>query len=69
MEEDDDGRGSLEFLQEVDEDGWGSIRTASFVEEDTNASESTDWRTTHKGREAQYGSITIFLRLLRQLCQ
>ena len=52
MEEDDDGRCRLEFLQEVDEDGWSTIRAACFVEEDANASESADWGATHIGREA-----------------
>ena len=42
MEEDNDGRGSLEFLQEMDEDQGCSVWTTGFIEEDTNASESAD---------------------------
>lgn len=43
MKEDDDGGGSLEFLQEVDEDRRGTVRTACFIEVDADASKSADW--------------------------
>ena len=49
VEEDDDGRGGLEFLQEVDENGRGTVWTACFVEEDADASKSADWCATHAG--------------------
>lgn len=69
VKEYDDSRGSLELLQKVDKDKRRTVWTACFVEEDANTSESAYWRTTHAGREAQYGCITIFLGIFWQLGQ
>ena len=64
VEEYDDGRGRLEFLEEVNEDGRCTVWAARFIEEDANAAESADWRTAHAGREPQYGCVSIFLCIL-----
>ena len=69
VEEDDNGRGRLEFLQEVDEDGRCTVWTAGLIEEDANTAESADWCTAHTGRETQYGCVSIFLCIFRQFGQ
>ena len=69
VEEHDNRRGRLEFLQEVDEDGWCPIRAPRFIEEDANASESADECTAHTGPEVQDSRATVFLSVRGEIGQ